>query len=154
MPRIIGVRCGADVLRYAVIDCDGSNAKWVNSVAEHKWNMPRTAEQKPQKLLSISLEFARILTQYKPVDCVAIKIPEYGRALDTATSMTLAVGAVVSVVCATHHVAVDDFLYTNIKLNSANAETYVLRHIAKGDKYWDSKLVDALAVGLKRGGLP
>lgn len=147
--RVIGVRAWNEGIRYGVIDRDAGDIVWVNANEEHKWLIPESAKNRQAQIDATYAEWRRVMQVYAPVDIVVVKTPEYGRALDIQTSLTLALLAAISLACSHTHVDSIERVYANLKLSSKTVEAYVLGFIQKPAKYWDLKLADALAVALK-----
>lgn len=147
--RILGFRASTKHFRYCVLDLAGAELVWINHVDEHKWEVPKSADTKPQILGEVFSEANRLLKKYMP-DRVVLKSSETMKG--SPSTIRVSVEAVIILAAQENHIPAYERKYRDIKTNSDLVEAFVLNHVAKTSRYWDSEIADALAVALRELG--
>jgi hypothetical protein len=154
--RVIGIRVSTDHFRYAVLDLDANDRViWVNSLDEHRWMVPKSADSKPKRYLEVRREFARILEKYKP-NKVVLKISETVRGGPSPDR--IGAEAMIILACGEQDTPVSERLYSQLKpdkstlINTKTVQVEALKYVGQSSTHWDAEMADALIVGIRELG--
>lgn len=150
--RILGIRSTADVIRYAVVEVNGSSITLVNTTTESKLPFPATARTPTEKLLWFEQELTRILRNEPEVKKIGIKINELARGGlrgETLASREAAyLDAAALLFAARTNLPAQTFLYSNLGTSSKEVKAHSESRGGRTTKYWDAQMADAIAAAV------
>jgi hypothetical protein len=146
MTRILGFRADPSRARYAIIEHDGANFKFVNRATENRLVFPANLDQAPEKILWLYREIKRIFHADPDIERVVIKTNEFVMRETAAKRLSSYIEAGVMLYCEENKIPVGTKTYASLGTGSASAKEEAEQRVGKTAKYWDSKIADAILV--------
>lgn len=143
--RVLGIRTSTTEIRYALLedDADG-NMHFINKDGENKLQYPATEDDIASDLKWLKTELDRIFRQKPNIEQVMIKTSEYSGIENKSKRKSTYAEAVCILTAAEHNTPVSCKLYSQLRVSSGNVKQRAEELVGRTDKYWDSKIADAV----------
>lgn len=145
--KILGLRNYSGGFRYAIIEGDSLNYTCINLNTENKVIIP-TSICNDEIYVWYKKEITRIIDTHN-INIVAIKRNENMRTTYSSIKNVMFFDCITTIVAKEKNINIMSYLYSQLKLNSKNVQEYAEISVGKTNKYWDSKIADAISAALK-----
>ena len=143
--KILGFRSTPKLVRFALVDWDGTKATLLNASSDNRLVYPAGSKAIEQHLLWLWAEIDRILYQHSDVSKVVVKVSEYGKSESKSSRATAYSDALILLACAKANIPVRTKVYASLKTKSANVLSFANMNVGKTSVYWDKPMADAVA---------
>ena len=141
--KILGFRSAPNMVRYALVDCDGVNATLLNANSENRLVYPAGMDALEDKLVWLSNEIDRIIHRNNGIDKAVIKSNEYITETKAKRASTYS-DAVIMLCCAKAKIPVVAKIYGSLGTTSTKVQDHAEHRVGRTTKYWDKKMADAV----------
>lgn len=141
---LIGFRSNPKMVRFALVDWDGTNATLVNKNDETRLVYPKGMDQIEDRLSWLSDELDIVFRNNLNIKKALIKTSEYGRSESKSGRSTAYADAVIFMACKKANVPVDGKTYASLSVKSANVVAYAASNVGSTPRYWDKQMADAV----------
>lgn len=142
---ILGIRNSPIEIRYAVIEKDVEEFKFLNRNDQHKIIFPKSKEDEIEKMKWYFKELESINNKYK-FDSVVIKINEYTSPDSKSKRISSYFDAISCLFFSNRNINVHMKTYSSLKkVKSSNVQVFAEEKAGKTDKYWNKQIADAIA---------
>lgn len=150
--RILGIKSAPDQIRYAIIEGVHGNAKLQNAADENRLVFPNgTAEKFDERTKWLLENIQRILKRNAPIDCIAIKLGEFGPniKLTKANRESGYYDAIAYLAAKLEAVPVVSASYKALGTTSKNVCIDAESEVGQTTTYWNAQMADAVIVALR-----
>lgn len=144
--KILGFRGDPKAPRYAVVSEDNGVLRLENAASDNKLLVPAsiTEDADAERLNWIYREVLAIFDAHPGITKVVIKQNEFTRQDTKAKRRSAYNDAAVILACAHRNIPVELKIYGSIGTTSADTKRHAEDRVGKTDKYWDTKMADAV----------
>lgn len=144
--KILGFRGDPKAPRYAVVSEAGGVYTLENAASDNKLSVPASINEDAdaERLGWLYHEMLAIFDAHPGIEKVVIKQNEYTRNDTKAKRRSAHADAAVVLACAHRGIPVDLKIYASMSTTSTNTKRHAEDRVGKTDKYWDSKMADAV----------
>lgn len=148
--QILGIKTTPSVIRYAVVEWDGTTATLVNASTENRLRFPANYDRIEQKLKWLQDEFQGILRQYPGIERIAIKTNEYAPRRESGSSREAAYyDAIALLTAGSSALPVEHYLFASLGTNRAGAMAKAEADVHKTAVNWDENMAAAVLAAYK-----
>lgn len=144
--KVLGFRGDPKAPRYAVLSADNGIYTLENAASDNKLLVPAsiTEEADAERLAWMYGEILAIFDAHPGIEKVLIKQNEFTRQDTKAKRRSAYIDAAVVLACAHRGIPVDIKIYGSMSTTSAYTKRHAEDRVGKTDKYWDTKMADAV----------
>ena len=146
--KVLGFRGDPKAPRYAIVSKAGGSYTLENAASDNKLSVPAsiTEDADAERLSWLYQEILAIFDAHPGVEKVMIKQNEYTQNDTKSKRKSAHADAAVVLACAHRNIPVELKIYTSISTKSKHTKQHAETRVGKTDKYWDSKMADAVNV--------
>ncbi len=146
---VLGIRNYSDGFRYCILQKDANGVVCKNLNSENRILIPKGYDDN-QLLIWYQDEIERILDTNNNIVKVAIKHNENMRS-DCYASLkkVMFMDCIITLIATRKNIHVNSYVYNQIHVNSKNVLDRAEILVGKSQKYWDSKIADAIMAANK-----
>ncbi|MEF9603344.1 hypothetical protein O4J55_13710 [Paracoccus sp. PXZ] len=153
--KILGFRGDPKAPRYAVVSEVSGAYTLENATSDNKLSVPAsiTEEADAERLEWMYREVLAIFDAHPGIEKVMIKQNEFTRQDTKAKRRSAYNDAAVILACAHRSIPVELKIYGSMSTTSADTKRHAESRVGRTDKYWDTKMADAVNAawwGLRR----
>lgn len=144
--KILGFRCDPKAPRYAVVSEENGAFILENSRTDNKLLVPASICESAdaERLDWIYREVLAIFDAHPGITKAVIKQNEFTRQDTKAKRRSAYNDAAVVLACAHRDIPIELKIYGSMGTSSADTKRHAEERVGKTDKYWDSKMADAV----------
>jgi len=144
--KVLGIRTAPKQLRFALLEMDGTDIKFLNQDAENLIKVPASVTEVEDIVHWQKSEIDRILRQNQDIDLVAIKTSEYAGNETKLTRLDSYLDAAVLLAAKDANITVCTRVYSQIGTKRANVKEHAESRVGATEKYWNEQIADAIMV--------
>ena len=144
--KVLGIRVDPQKTRYALIDYDGSDFTLLNADTESRLVYPVNVSDPDEKVDWLYKEFARVLHEHQDIEKVCIKTNEYTQSDSKAKRESAYLEGAILLFCRQNNIPVIVKIYASLSTRSADVKVHAEQRVGRTEKYWDTKIADAVIV--------
>jgi hypothetical protein len=153
--KVLGFRGDPKAPRYAVVSEDGGVFTLENAASDNKLSVPASIAEDAdaERLNWMYREVQAIFDAHPGIDKVMIKQNEFTQQDTKAKRRSAYNDAAVILACAHRDIPVEVKIYGPMGTTSTDTKRHAEDRVGKTDKYWDTKMADAVNAawwGLRR----
>ncbi|WP_428929691.1 hypothetical protein [Marinibacterium sp. SX1] len=144
--KVLGFRGDPKAPRYAVVSEAGGAYALENAASDNKLSVPASIsdEADAERLEWMYREVLAIFDAHPGIERVMIKQNEFTRQDTKAKRRSAYNDAAVILACAHRSIPVELKIYGSMSTTSADTKRHAESRVGKTDKYWDTKMADAV----------
>ncbi|ANL71100.1 hypothetical protein AMC83_CH01076 [Rhizobium phaseoli] len=144
--KVLGFRGDPNAPRYAVVSEVGGAYSFENASSDNKLSVPASIgeDADDERLDWLYREATAIFDAHPGIERVVIKQNEYTQSDTKAKRKSAHADAAVVLACAHRGIPVDMKIYASMQTTSKQTKQHAESRVGKADKYWDSKMADAV----------
>lgn len=142
--KVLGFRADPTAARYAIVNFDGATYSLENAKSESRLTYPAEIEEVSKRVLWLYREIERIFHANSDIAAVAIKTNEYGLVEKAAMRESSYAEAAVALLSEQRGKPVFIKTYKSLPTRSADVKAHAEQRVGRTDRYWDSKIADAI----------
>ncbi len=144
--QILGIRAAPKEVRYAILEDDQGEVRFINADGENKLCFPSRFKNPEEKIYWLYQEFVRILELYPTIERIVIKEPEFTQTRSSRSNReTEYYNGIILLVAAKYAKRVRVTRYKSIGVNSSQVLEFAEEKIGRTKHYWDRQMADAVA---------
>jgi len=145
--QILGIRSAPKEIRYAILEFNGDEIRFVNMDDENKLSFPSEFKNPEDKINWLYDELNRILNSYSKIERIAIKEPEFKRICSNRADREIEyLNGTILLIAAQKRKCVNIKLYNSIGTNSSQVKEFAEEKIGRTKKNWNAQMADAVSV--------
>lgn len=146
---VLGFRAEPSSPRYAVVERQ-SSVTLLNAASDSKLPIPASIadDADSPRLAWLYQEIAQIFERYPSIKRVVIKGNEFTQSDTKAKRKSAYLDAAVMLCCAHRAIPVDVKTYASLGTTSARTKQDAEARVGRTNKYWDTKIADAINAAL------
>lgn len=143
--KILGIKTSPSVIRYAIVEWDGSSAKLINVESENRLRFPATHTTLPMKLVWLQDELEGILRNTADIERVALKTNEYAPRRESGSSREAAYyDAMVFLTAGRNAIPVEQYLYSQLATKRDQVKEAAEHAVGCSQVNWDEQMASAV----------
>ena len=144
--KVLGFRGDPKAPRYAVVSEVGGAYTLENATSDNKLSVPAsiTEDADAERLDWMYRELLAVFDAHPGIDKVMIKQNEFTRQDTKAKRRSAYNDAAVVLACAHRGIPVELKIYGSMGTTSKDTKRHAESRVGKTDKYWDTKMADAV----------
>lgn len=144
--QVLGVRAAPKEVRYAILESNQGEVRFVNADVENKLLFPSRLESPEEKIYWLYQEFVRILELNPKIECIVIKEPEFTQARLNRSDREIAYyNGIALLVAAKCDKCVKIKQYKSIGTNNSQVLEFAAEKVGRTKHNWDVRMADAVA---------
>jgi len=144
--KILGFRSDPKAPRYAIVSDGAGGISLLNATGDNKLPIPAaiSEEAEDQRINWLFNEIAQIFEAHPDIAKVVIKTNEYTRVDNKPKRKSAYLDAAVMLCAAKKGVPVEVKIYASMGTTSADTKRHAETRVGRTNKYWDTKMADAV----------
>lgn len=147
--KVLGVRLEPTKARYALVDYDGADFILLNADNESRLVFPAGLSETAEKAEWLYRELERVIHETPDIEKVCVKTNEFTQSDSKAKRETAHLEGVVFLFCRLKGLPVSAKIYASLGTRSADVRVHAENRVGRTDKYWDTKIADAIVAAWK-----
>ena len=147
--KVLGIRVDPKKTRYALVEYDGTNFSLLNAANESRLIYPANITDSVGKVDWLYRELGRMIRENGNIEKICIKTNEYTQSDTKAKRVSAHLEGVIILFCAQNNIPVDIKTYASLGTRSKEVRDHAEQRVGKTDKYWDTKMADAVIAAWK-----
>jgi hypothetical protein len=147
--KVLGIRNSPTEIRFAISEKDNGLIVLNNISGENKLVFPKHLNSLSQKVGWLYQELENLLSNNPDIQIIAVKQNENVSTKYSKVQETAFYDSIAHLIGNDKGLVVNSYVYNNIGTKSKEVKKFAEDNAGKTDKYWDSKMADAIAVTIK-----
>lgn len=147
--KVLGLRVDPKGARYALVERDGQTYELLNSESENRLIFPANVKESIEKADWLFAELERLFREHKDISRVCIKTNEYTQNDSKRKRESAYLEGVIILFCAQKKLPLDIKIYASLGAKSSDVKMHAENRVGKTQKYWDTKMADAVVAAWK-----
>lgn len=145
--RVFGFRSDPVCPRYAVVEHNQTGFSLLNQSSECRLKFPADCSTDVGKITWLYRELERVFATHTGIVRAVIKTGEFTRIDSAAKRLALHQEAALLLYCGLHQLPVDAKLYASLSTTNTDVKHHATTRVGQTNRYWDSKMADAVIAG-------
>lgn len=147
--KVLGIRNSPTEIRFAIAEKINGNIKILNKNQENKLVFPKHLHDLSQKVGWLYQELENIIANNPEIQIIVLKQNENVSTKYSTVKETAFYDSMAYLIGNNKGIKVNSYVYANIGTNRKDVSNFAETNAEKTDKYWDSKMADAISVTIK-----